>query len=70
MSTPHPLYINGQWVTGAKRITNTSPSDLTDVIGEYDQASAEQTQQAISAARQGFAQWSKSGLEQRYKALI
>ena len=70
MSTSHPLYINGQWVTGAKRITNSSPSDLTDVIGEYDQASAKQTQQAISAARQGFEQWSKSGLEQRYKALM
>lgn len=70
MSTSHPLYINGQWVTGASTITNTNPSDLSDVIGEFGQANAEQTNEAIRSAQNGFAQWSKSGLEQRYKILM
>ncbi|GGE53483.1 aldehyde dehydrogenase [Streptosporangium jomthongense] len=70
MTNSHPLYINGQWVTGTKTITNVNPSDLSDVIGEFDQANAEQTREAISAAQSGFAQWSKSGLEQRYKVLM
>lgn len=70
MTNSHPLYINGQWVTGAASIPNINPSDLSDVIGEYDQASAQQTRDAISAAQSGFAQWSKSGLEQRYKVLM
>lgn len=70
MTNSHPLYINGQWVTGASSITNVNPSDLSDVIGEFDQASTEQTNEAISAAQNGFAQWSKSGLEQRYKVLM
>ncbi|WP_144777858.1 aldehyde dehydrogenase family protein [Marinobacter maritimus] len=70
MTNSHPLYINGQWVTGDTSITNVNPSDLSDVIGEFDQASAQQTNEAISAAQKGFAQWSKSGLEQRYKILM
>ncbi|WP_417545408.1 aldehyde dehydrogenase family protein [Marinobacter sp.] len=70
MTNSHPLYINGQWVTGDTSITNINPSDLSDVIGEFDQASAQQTNDAISAAQKGFAQWSKSGLEQRYKILM
>lgn len=70
MTNSHPLYINGQWVTGDASITNVNPSDLSDVIGEFDQASAQQTNDAISAAQKGFAQWSKSGLEQRYKILM
>lgn len=70
MNNSYPLYINGQWVKGAKRITNISPSDLSDVIGEYDQASSAQTQEAINAAQQGFAEWRKSGLEQRYNILM
>lgn len=70
MTNSHPLYINGQWVTGASSITNINPSDLSDVIGEFDQASTEQTNEAINAAQNGFAQWSKSGLEQRYKVLM
>lgn len=70
MTNSHPLYINGDWVTGASSITNINPSDLSDVVGEFDQANAQQTNDAINAAKSGFAQWSKTGLEQRYKVLM
>ena len=70
MSSPHALYINGQWVDGTSHISNTSPSDLTDMIGEYAQASTAQVQEAIEAARLGQREWAKTGLEHRYGVLM
>jgi len=62
-------YIDGQWVDGASVSRNVNPSDLDDVIGEFAQADAEQTQRAISAARKAFAQWSLSTPQQRFDVL-
>ncbi|TVM07356.1 MAG: aldehyde dehydrogenase family protein [Halomonas sp.] len=70
MSSPHALYINGQWVDGDRHITNANPSDLTDVIGDYAQASVTQVKEAIEAARLGQREWAKTGLEQRYGVLM
>lgn len=70
MTQSHLLYINGQWIPGDTRIPNINPSDVTDTIGEYDQASAGQVAQAIVAAKAGFNEWRKSGLEQRYGVLM
>jgi aldehyde dehydrogenase (NAD+) len=62
-------YIDGQWVDGASVSRNVNPSNLDDVIGEFAQADAEQTQRAISAARKAFAQWSLSTPQQRFDLL-
>ncbi|KAA1003652.1 aldehyde dehydrogenase family protein [Paraburkholderia panacisoli] len=62
-------YIDGQWVEGASVSRNVNPSNLDDVIGEFAQADAEQTQRAISAARKAFAQWSLSTPQQRFDIL-
>ncbi|MFT4066062.1 aldehyde dehydrogenase family protein [Paraburkholderia sp.] len=62
-------YIDGQWVDGASVSRNVNPSNLDDVIGEFAQADAEQTQRAISAARKAFAQWSLSTPQQRFDVL-
>lgn len=70
MTSTHALYINGQWVDGVSQVTNTSPSDVTDVIGEYAQASTEQVADAVAAARAGQREWAKSGLEQRVAVLM
>lgn len=70
MTKSYPLYINGAWVEGDSRISNVNPSDLSDIIGEYDQASVRQTEEAVQAARKGFEAWSRSGLEQRYGVLM
>jgi acyl-CoA reductase-like NAD-dependent aldehyde dehydrogenase len=45
-----PNYIGGEWVPGASWTANRSPSDLADVIGEYAQADADQTNAAILSA--------------------
>jgi aldehyde dehydrogenase (NAD+) len=62
-------YIDGQWVDGASVSRNVNPSNLDDLIGEFAQADAEQTQRAISAARKAFAQWSLSTPQQRFDLL-
>ncbi|OLL27677.1 aldehyde dehydrogenase family protein [Burkholderia sp. SRS-W-2-2016] len=62
-------YIDGQWVDGASVSRNVSPSNLDDVIGEFAQADAEQTQRAIGAARKAFASWSLSTPQQRFDLL-
>ncbi|MDB5778124.1 MAG: aldehyde dehydrogenase, partial [Polaromonas sp.] len=42
MTQKHDNLIGGQWLAGTGYSANINPSDLSDVIGEYTQASAEQ----------------------------
>jgi len=42
-------FIGGAWTRGADTRDNINPSDTTDVIGEYAQADAAQTADAITA---------------------
>ena len=63
-------YIDGVWVGSQKRITNVSPSDTEDVLGDYAQASVEETHAAIAAAVAGQRGWQATGLEHRYKVLM
>ena len=44
-------YIAGEWVSGASEIANINPSDLSDTVGMFAQASAAQLDDAIAAAR-------------------
>ncbi|GAA5174431.1 aldehyde dehydrogenase family protein [Modicisalibacter zincidurans] len=70
MSRVHSLYIDGAWVDGCNSLANVNPSDVSDVVGEFAQADADQVRQAIDAARRGAAQWRHSGLEVRYGVLM
>jgi aldehyde dehydrogenase (NAD+) len=62
-------YIGGEWVPGISWAPNRNPSDLGDVIGEYAQADAAQTNAAIAAARKAFGQWSVSSIQERANIL-
>ncbi len=62
-------YIGGEWVEGATWAPNRNPSDLSDVIGEYAQADAEQTNAAVAAAARAFTQWSVSSIQDRANIL-
>src|SRR3990170_514511 len=62
-------YIGGEWVEGATWAPNRNPSDLSDVIGEYTQADAAQTNAAVAAARAAFPAWSVSGIQDRANIL-
>lgn len=64
------LYINGQWQSGQSEIENRNPSDLSDVIGYYAQASGEQLQSALDAARAALPIWWASGIQKRHDVLM
>ena len=61
--------IGGEWVEGPKVSRNINPSDTRDVIGEYAQADAAQTKQAIEAAYGAFPAWSLTTPQQRFDIL-
>ena len=63
-------FINGEWVAGESTVDNVNPSDLSDSLGEFAQASAEQAREAVAAARAAQPQWYARGLEHRYNVLL
>jgi aldehyde dehydrogenase (NAD+) len=63
-------FIDGQWCEGQATLANHNPSDISDLIGDYHQASTAQTLQAIQAARAAQPQWAAIGLEARQQALM
>lgn len=63
-------WIGGEWADGESTLRNINPSDVSDCIGEFAQASADQAREAIMAARQAQPQWYAQGLEARYNALL
>ena len=70
MSSHHQNYIAGEWVSGPAEIENRNPSDLSDLIGHYAQASNEQLDKALAAARQAQAEWAAYGLERKQAVLM
>lgn len=65
----HANLIGGEWVEGEKSKANINPSNTDDVIGEYTQASPDDVQRAITAAKEAFPAWSRSGIQQRHDIL-
>ncbi len=69
MATQFPNYLAGEWVPGPTWSPNRNPSDLSDVIGEYAQADAGQTDAAVAAAKDAFPAWSVSSIQDRANIL-
>ncbi|QTD46016.1 aldehyde dehydrogenase family protein [Ottowia testudinis] len=65
----HHNFINGQWTPGVGTRPNVNPSDTRDVVGEFAQADAAQTAQAIAAARAAFPAWATGSIQARADAL-
>jgi len=61
----HANYINGAWVDGVDTRNNINPSNLADIVGEYAQADAAQTAQAIAAARAAAYDWARTTGQRR-----
>src|SRR5579872_5898743 len=62
-------FIAGEWTPGQGAIENRSPSDQSDLIGLYAQASLAQLHDAVAAARDAQKQWAATGLEARAAVL-
>ena len=63
-------YIAGEWRDGQSEIININPSDTSDIIGQFAQASTNDLEKAIQAAGEAQKIWAQSGLETRYNALM
>jgi aldehyde dehydrogenase (NAD+) len=63
-------FIAGQWQRGSGTVENRNPSDVSDLIGEYEQASAAQVADAIAAAQAAQAAWAATGPERRHDILM
>src|SRR6056297_2098057 len=63
-------YIAGEWVAGSSEIENRNPSDLSDLIGMYTQATADQLDTALDAAKSAQAEWAAYGLERKQAVLM
>jgi alpha-ketoglutaric semialdehyde dehydrogenase len=64
----HKNLINGEWVEGQGK-DNINPSDISDVVGTYAQATAQHAKHAIDAAAAAFPAWSQSTPQQRADVL-
>ena len=69
MTTHYANYIAGEWRENTATIENRNPSDTSDLIGLYAQASATDLDDAIESARAAQPQWAATGLEQRATVL-
>jgi acyl-CoA reductase-like NAD-dependent aldehyde dehydrogenase len=70
MTQSYQNYIAGEWVAGGSEIENRNPSDVSDIIGLYAQASADQLDQALDQARVAQAEWEATGIEKKYNVLM
>ena len=62
-------YIAGEWVSGTSEIENINPSDLSEIVGVFAQASGDQLEDALNAARRAQAEWAAYGLERKQNVL-
>ena len=68
MTQLHKNLIDGEWV-GSDGVENINPSNIKEVVGVYARATAEETKQAIAAAKAAFPAWSRSGILERHAIL-
>jgi aldehyde dehydrogenase (NAD+) len=70
MSDTKRNYIAGEWVAGQSEIENRNPSDLSDLVGLFAQATASQLDDALDAAARAQAEWAAYGLERKQAVLM
>lgn len=70
MSNIGQNFIAGTWCNGQDNVANINPSDVTDLIGHYAQASRDQLDSALDAAKTAQKKWATTGLEARQTILM
>ena len=63
-------YIAGDWCEGEGEVANINPSDLSDVIGHFAQASSADLDRAVAAAREAQPKWWAAGIQRRHHVLM
>ncbi|HEY1787896.1 MAG TPA: aldehyde dehydrogenase family protein [Verrucomicrobiae bacterium] len=64
-------YINGEWTSNAsaQRATRENPANISEIIGSYPLAGADETNAAIEAAHRAFPAWKAMALPARSEIL-
>ncbi|MEM7090238.1 MAG: aldehyde dehydrogenase family protein [Pseudomonadota bacterium] len=62
--------ISGEWVAGEGEVANINPSDITDVIGNFTQATDRQLDATLDTARAAQAEWATYLPERRQAVLM
>lgn len=70
MTNRTEIYIDGAWQAGVSTVENRNPSDISDLIGLYAQASADQLDAALNAARRAQPAWWAAGVQKRHDVLM
>ena len=63
-------YIAGEWMAGDGTVESRNPSDISDLIGRFAQASAAQLDMALEAARTAQPLWWAAGIQKRHDVLM
>jgi alpha-ketoglutaric semialdehyde dehydrogenase len=69
MSELHKNLIAGAWLAGESEIENRNPSDLSDLVGLYAQASADQLEATLDRAAEAQRVWAAYGPERKQAVL-
>ncbi|GAA6181850.1 aldehyde dehydrogenase family protein [Shimia sp. NS0008-38b] len=69
MSDINCNFIAGEWVSGDQEIENRNPSDTSDLIGLYAQASRGQLDAALDKAQRAQVAWASYGMERKQAVL-
>ena len=70
MPQTNSIYVAGEWRQGAATVENRNPSDLSDLIGDYGQASAANLDEALAAARVAQPIWARAGVQKQHDVLM
>jgi acyl-CoA reductase-like NAD-dependent aldehyde dehydrogenase len=62
--------IAGEWAAGTGEIENRNPSDLSELVGMFAQASTDQLEATLDQARVAQVQWAAYGLERKHNVLM
>ncbi len=63
-------YIAGEWISGNVEIENRNPSDTSDLVGMFAQATPSQLDDALEAAARAQVLWADYGLERKQSVLM
>lgn len=66
----YPMWLNGQKVTTTEKRTSTNPSRPAEVIGVFQNATAEMARRAVEDAHKYFETWKKVPSQERAKCLF
>lgn len=70
MSSVQKNLIAGSWQPGESEIENRNPSDISDLIGVYAQASSNQLQATLEQAKVAQREWASYAMERKQSVLM